>query len=461
MEVFHTSTSSRRDLSIDDLETRPTPFRHSSTTTASTPFFFCTMVRPSVRRDTLEKLRLFLQENAHYFLLKETRHSFLSMITIVETLDMHRYLDRSFIGPTFYVRRGYKLEEVVNPMGRAEIKECFRMSLPELERLVEHIGDHAIFHPGRGRPQKPVSFQIAVFLYRLGRGATISDVCRTMGRIGRGSVTTYCMRTIVAILTTFNNVIKWPDPRRREAISTRLRRDYGIPGCVGFIDGSHIPLHKCPSFSIEKNASFFSRKHRYGLLILAVCDEAKRFTYLQTGHYASASDFRAQRSSALHRRPRELFSRDQFVLGDSGFYCSLNVIPMYRRRAAQDLTREQQKFNDRVAKARVKIEHAFGVLKLRWLMLNDINLTMKTDKDINTAFAYIRTAVVLHNLYIHTANQHWSLEDFERAKAKAEEEDRKADPLPEGELLIETVEEDRMDRRDRLARRVAEIASSL
>lgn len=418
------------------------------------------MVRYSQRREILQKNRQFLRENPYFFLLKETRHSYLYMLSLVETLESHRYLDRSFAGPSVYIRRAYKLEEILKPMGITEIKECFRMSRVELERLVEQIGDHPVFSVERGRPQKPVSFQIAVFLYRLGHGASVSEVCRTMGRIGRGSVTTYSIRTALAIITTFKDVVKWPDQSRRHEIATRLRRDYGIPGCVGFIDGSHIPLHKCPSFTIEKNASFFSRKQRYGLLILAACDHAKRFTYLQTGHYASASDFRAQRSSSLHKDPHLHFSTDEFVLGDSGFFCSLNVIPMYRRRPHQPLEEDQQRFNDKVAMARVKIEHAFGVLKQRWLMLNGMNLTLKTDDDINLAFAFVRAAVILHNLFLLTARHHWDLEEFERAKKQAEEEDKKALPMPHGEALIETLSEDRMDRRDRLARTMAAIAKN-
>lgn len=356
-------------------------------------------------------------------LLNETRSSYLYMCTMVETLEDHRYLDRSFLGPTTYVSvSDTKIVEILRPMGVSEFRECFRMSREELRRLYEYVGDHPVFYNDRGRHQRHPMIQLTVFLYRLGSGNRLSDVQRTLGRISRGSIIQYTLRATVAIISKFAEVVAWPGPMRRLEIETFFADKYRIPGCVGFIDGSHIILHKSPSFGIEKNAKFWSRKKRYGLLILAVCDEKKRFTYLQTGHYASANDFRAQRSSAIAHKPLELFSGEQYVLGDSGFYCDTYLVPMYRRTSGQqDLPKERAEFNDHVAKARVKIEHAFGILKQRWLMLNDMHKVLKEQHDLTVAFAIIQAAVVLHNLFIDTSALHWDLEEFEAAKRRADE----------------------------------------
>ena len=266
------------------------------------------------------------------------------------------------------------------------------------------------------------------------------------------------MRSVVAISSKLAEVVKWPDPQRRREIETFLHDKYMIPGCVGFIDGSHILLHKSPSFSVEKNATFWSRKKRYGLLILAVCDEKKRFTYLQTGHFASANDFRAQQSTPMARDPAQLFSDGQYILGDSGFYCDSNVVPMYRRSSGQvDLPEERLEFNEHVATARVKIEHAFGILKQRWLILNDLHLLLKDQDNLTFAYAAIQAVVVLHNLYIDTSSYHWDLAEFLAAQQRALELQEKMEKEERDAGNLEALEEPntaRPWRRERLRQQI-------
>ena len=72
---------------------------------------------------------------------------------------------------------------------------------------------------------------------------------------------------------------------------------------------------------------------------MAVIDNNKRFTFMHWGYSAAASNMRVQEASRLHSNPEEYFSAGQYVLGDSGFLCTSNFIPMYRKTAGQtDLT---------------------------------------------------------------------------------------------------------------------------
>lgn len=374
----------------------------------------------SERKLFLKGWRRFIRNHAYMRHVDELRDSYQFVCDMVDTVERRRYLNRSFSVPATYdMLKDQQILKVIMPMKEPEFRECFRVSKPELHRLYDLVGRHDVFHSDT-RPQRHPIIQLAVLLYLLGSGNRHGDVQRTFGRISRGSVSSCVRRSLVAITSLFETVVAWPDRAERQRISTFLDNRYKLPDCVGFIDGSHILLHKCPSFNIEKNATFFSRKKRYGLLLLAVCDHQKRFIYAQTGNYASATDFRGQDSTPLVEQPGELFDNEQYVLGDSGFYCTDHVVPMYRRKAAGKLSAEQTLFNEHVAKARVKIEHAFGVLKQRWLMLSNMHILLKHQSDLEYAFSLIKAALVLHNLFIDTSSLYWDDAAYRKAQENSE-----------------------------------------
>lgn len=362
-----------------------------------------------------------MQENARLTDF-EGASDFIDLIcTTLEILYENRYLERSFDGPTgYYTLADTAILKLVGRMGPSEFRECFRMEREELRRLYHLVSNHPIYNNARGRPQRHPIIQLSVFLFRLGSGARVGDVQRTFGGLPRGTIDLYFRRTLVTMIDLFHEVVLWPDAARRRDIEAYMLETYRLPGCIGFIDGSHVILHKTPSFSIEKNATFWSRKKRYGLLVLAVCDHQKRFTYVQTGHFSSATDFRAQQTSALVQNPANLFDDEQYVLGDSGFYCTNEIVPMYRRKANSQLSEEETEFNDHVARARVLVEHAFGILKQRWLMLTDMHLLLSDQVHLSFAYGIIRAAVVLHNLFVDTSARYWD-EDAYRAAQNASE----------------------------------------
>lgn len=123
---------------------------------------------------------------------------------------------------------------------------------------------------------------------------------------------------------------------KREIFTT-----FGIPHCIGFVDGVHIVLDRSPSLVKEAAAGYFNRKGLYALLVLAACDNDKRFTFVHYGSPGASSDTRAQQSSALHLYPEQYFDEDEYLLGDSGFVCTHNVIAMYKKERGGILMRHK------------------------------------------------------------------------------------------------------------------------
>jgi hypothetical protein len=145
-----------------------------------------------------------------------------------------------------------------------------------------------------------------------------------------GTVELWTDNSIKAIIQTLPDEIRWPNRVEKEDIKRRIKSQFGIPHCLGFIDGTHINLERRPSRG-RPSGSWHSRKERYGMNIMAVVDDNKRFRYIHWGFSAAASDMRIQRNMRLETNFYEYFEGEEHILGDSGFNLTPYIIPMYKR----------------------------------------------------------------------------------------------------------------------------------
>lgn len=105
-----------------------------------------------------------------------------------------------------------------------------------------------------GRQGRPPHEQIAVALYTLGSPAgNLERICMKLN-IGKGTVYTYVWRTINLLASLKGEFIQWPSSEVRH----QQQADDGVfKDCVGYIDGSEIPLQYSP---IKDREAYFSRK---------------------------------------------------------------------------------------------------------------------------------------------------------------------------------------------------------
>ena len=146
-----------------------------------------------------------------------------------------------------------------------------------------------------------------------------------------GDISHYTDRTLYVLSSAWRREVLWPNPERRDNIKRCIQTEHGIPGCIGFIDGSHINLRNAPAKPVDAAAGFWSRKKRYGMLLLAAIDHRKRFIFIHHGYSARSSDMRAQQACRLHSDSEAFFSDGEYLLGDSGFLASDNIIPMFKK----------------------------------------------------------------------------------------------------------------------------------
>lgn len=202
-------------------------------------------------------------------------------------------------------------------------------------------------------------------------------------------------RCFVRVVTALNeiapNVIRWPSINERKIISEELRKCSGMPGVIGAVDGSYVPI-KAPR--IDKEA-YICRKCFFGITLQAICDHNRRFIDCFAGYPSSVHDSRIFRNSDIYKKICEnheaYFGPNEYILGDKAYPCLSWCIPPYIER--RHFTANHRKFNMILAQTRQIIERTFALLfgrfrRLKYLDMNKTELVPCT----------IIACCVLHNL---------------------------------------------------------------
>ena len=126
------------------------------------------------------------------------------------------------------------------------------------------------------------------------------------------------------------------------------------------------------------------------ICLQAICNEKKQITDMFVGYPGSVHDNRVLENSDIYPQLPSLCG-DSFLLGDSAYACSKQIITPYRDNG--HLSTKQKFFNRKLSSGRVVIEHTFGLLKQRFRQLYYCKL-----RGIEKLCHFVRACVVLHNL---------------------------------------------------------------
>ncbi|KAI0055217.1 hypothetical protein BV25DRAFT_1815942 [Artomyces pyxidatus] len=132
------------------------------------------------------------------------------------------------------------------------------MSRESFWKLHDMIKGDPIFQSRGRRPQRPVKYQLATFLCRMGAESAI----KTAGvmAIAEGTAYLYSWRVCKAFRNIRAQHLAWPGPERRAFLSQEMQVGWGFPGCISIGDGSYIFLENRPS---RNGYAFWCRKKRY------------------------------------------------------------------------------------------------------------------------------------------------------------------------------------------------------
>jgi len=137
----------------------------------------------------------------------------------------------------------------------------------------------------------------------------------------------------------------------------------GFSGYIGFLDGRDMTPQGSPSYHGE---TYFNRKKRYALNIQAICDSNRGFTFVSGGYPASVSDATGFCGTSFFKQPNIFFScPEEYILANKAYRIRRRSITPYKEPLGSQEVGVYREFNLPLATARVKFEHAFGVLKSR------------------------------------------------------------------------------------------------
>lgn len=93
------------------------------------------------------------------------------------------------------------------------------------------------------------------------------------------------------------------------------------------------------------------------------------------------------------------------------------MVPPYK--APEANRRENKKFNKKLSKIWIDIEHTFRMLKGRWASLTALRLVLNTQKQYQYALKWITACIVLHNILLQLddeweENEGWWTEEKEK-----------------------------------------------
>ncbi len=243
----------------------------------------------------------------------------------------------------------------------------------------------------------PVEKRVAVGLWRLATGADYRSLQELFG-IGRSTACNIFQEFVTAVVVVLKQrFLRHPTDQEFQDIARGFRDTWGMPQCVGAIDGTHIPII-APS---EHRNSYYNRKGWYSMICQAVCDHRGRFWDIYVGWPGRCHDARVFANSPLLqsdtcRVPNvtEPFANVQvpmFIAGDPAYPLLTWLMKAYPENAGTP--EEQRYFNYRLSRARMVIECAFGRLKGRWRLL-----MKRMDNDLSLVPTIVLAACVLHNM---------------------------------------------------------------
>jgi len=289
-----------------------------------------------------------------------------------------------------------------------EFREWFRCTRPYFEALHLMISTNNVFRSRSGisrRPQLSICLQLMCYLYYLslsGSGAKFSVVGNKF-HISKGAARDSFDRVLKAVLSLEDSFYGWPKEHERSQISDRFLVTHGFPDCIGCIDGTLINLSEKPEWM---GHDFYHRKSGYAVHALVICDDQRRINYVYSGWVGSIHDNRALRNSRIKVNPSQYFTERQYLLGDSAFTADDNLIPVFKSLPGANLPRQKEFFNNKIAQARITIEHTIGILKNRFPCLKCMNIKIKKNKILVELSEYL--CLVRFCITFYYTNLYWN-----------------------------------------------------
>jgi len=257
----------------------------------------------------------------------------------------------------------------------------------------------------------PTRMRLAITLYWLAEGCSYRALA-DVWQVGHTTVKAIVRETVQVLekhLVPVMIVFPTSVADIHSVMSGFVSRVSGIymPGCIGAVDGTYVPILR-PNYKHFPEEYWCYKHNNYAILLVAVVDACERFTFISTGHPATAADSTVFTDSTLFqlwqegkilnsfsmRYPVDGHMVHPYVIADGAFALSPQVIKRHTSFSPDSDKSEQAVFDRAHSNARRKVECAFGKLKARWRILDNA----QRHKSVAFATSVTRVCCALHNM---------------------------------------------------------------
>lgn len=273
------------------------------------------------------------------------------------------------------------------------------MSKETFTYLCEQLSNRLSWQDTVMRTAISVKQRVAVTLWFLATPAEYRTIAHLFG-IARSTVCEIVHETCKAIVDCLlKQYIQFPSGTKLDEIVHGFLTKWGVPQCVGAIDGSHIPI----AGTAMNHTDYYNRKGWYSVILQGVVDHSYRFLDINVGWPGSVHDARVFARSSLYSNITEKHVLPDkkitingidiplFLIGDSAYPLDTWLMKPFTH--STSLTQQQQYYNYRLCRARIVVENAYGRLKARWR-----RLMKRIDMHIEIIPTVISAACILHNM---------------------------------------------------------------
>ena len=320
---------------------------------------------------------------------------------ILETFVMvheRRYLERPIAyaprDDSFFTKQWVRLTE-------SALLRMVRVTRATFGKVVQELMNTECFENNVERcTGTPIWKMAVVALTRFGHYGNASSLAEYSDKFGVSATTVvnWTDRIVAALMELMHRWIVWPTAAERQQLCLANQEAFGIPNCVGIVDGTMVNLRSAPHV---QGHAFFTRKGRYSFNVQLIVTATKRIIGCAIGSVGSTHDLRAFKTMPQYKQYQTFFDKQQFLLGDLGYRLLRMLQPLFTFGAAgiEDFSQADiDAINKLMSKLRVIVEHANGLLKGRWQSLRGLSHQIKTRAAFADPVKWIGAICVLHNM---------------------------------------------------------------